>query len=134
MTKTQNEILTDIYQVVKNSPVDALNGQIYKKTRPSNSTLEDCVISLINGQTGKHVQDAALYIKIFYCDIRNNDTYSEDTLNGQTKERLLLDLSEKLLTMSGYSFYVETRETYTEAVEEIHQHYAILKMNFKSLI
>lgn len=38
--------------------------------------------------------------------------------------------------MSGYSFNLDTRETYTEKVdaEDINQHYAILKINFKNII
>lgn len=135
--KTQNEILTDIYTVIKNSPINALNGGIYKKTRVTNSELEDCVISLISGVNGKFLQDAALYVKIFYNDIYNTDnTYSEDSLNGQVKEKLLFDLSNTLLKLNGYSFIIQTRETYTEKVddESIHQHYAILKINFRIII
>lgn len=132
--KTQNEILSDIFGIIQNSPINALSGGIYKKTRPTDSELEDCVISLISGTNAKFLQDGALYVKIFYLDINSNNTYSEDSLNGQAKETLLFNLSETLLNTEGYSFEIQTRETYTEAVEEIHQHYAILKINFKITI
>jgi hypothetical protein len=130
--KTQNEILTDIYKIIKASPIDALNGGIYKKTRPTASNLEDCIISLISGVKGKFLQDAALFIKIFYNDIKLNNSYFEDELNGQSKEQLLIDLSTTLLKTEGYSFLVETRETYTEKVldDDINQHFAVLKINF----
>ena len=59
-----------------------------------------------------------------------NNTWYEDTLNGSAKELLLWNLSEELLKMPGYSFEVESRELYTEGVQEINQHYAILKINF----
>lgn len=132
--KTQNEILTDIYKIIKNSPIDALNGGIYKKTRPTNSSLEDCVISLISGINGKFLQDSGLFVKIFYHDIKNADsTYSEDSIKGQQMETLLFNLSETLLNTNGYSFDIQSRETYTEKVIEdnIDQHYAVLKINFK---
>lgn len=134
--KTQNEILTDIFTIIKNSPINALNGGIYKKQRPTDSNLEDCVISLISGVNGKFLQNAGLYVKIFYPDRELNNTYSEDLLNGQAKEKLLFDLSEVLLKTPGYSFDIQSRETYTEKVidDTIHQHYAVLKINFKTLI
>lgn len=134
--KTQNEILTDMYKIIKDSPINDLNGGIYKKTRRAASILEDCVISLINGTNAKFLQVAGLYVKIFYNDLEENSTYSEDDLNGQSKELLLFNLSERLLKMTGYSFQVESRETYTEPVldDKINQHYAILKINFKTLI
>lgn len=128
--KTTNEILTDIVQVVEASPIFALAGDTYKKTRPTDSKLEDCVVSIFPGTTEKFIQDGAIYIKIFYQDINEQNSYYEDTLNGQTKEQLLMDLSETLLSMNGYSFEIQSRELYTERVEEIHQHFAILKMNF----
>lgn len=129
--KTQNIILTDIWKIIKASPINNLNGEVYKKTRPTDSELEDCVISLIGGGNAKFLQSSALYVKIFYKDIFFNNSFFEDDQNGQVKEQLLYDLSETLLKTSGYSFDIESRETYTEAVREINQHYAILKMNFQ---
>ena len=131
--KSQNEILTDIYKIIKNSPIDTLNGEIYKRTRQTTSNLEDCVISLISGSNAKFLQTGGLYVKIFYNDLEVNNTYTEDDLNGQVKELLLFDLSKSLLNMPGYSFDIQSRETYTESIEDesIHQHYAILKINFK---
>jgi len=132
--KTQNEILTDIYKIIKASPIDALNGGIYKRTRPTDSVKEDCVITLINGVNGKFLQDAALYVKLFYSDLFVGNTYNEDAIKGQALETLLFNLSTTLLKTPGYSFEVSTRETYIESVPEIHQHYAILKINFKLTI
>lgn len=130
--KTQNSILTDIWDIIKASPIDALNGGIYKVIRPTDSTFEDCIIHLINGITGKFLQDGALFVKIFYLDLNINNTYYEDTKRGGELEQLLIDLSQTLLSTNGYSFEVSSRETYTEAVQgDIWQHYAILKMNFK---
>ena len=131
--KTTNTILSDIYTIINASPIQALNGGIYKKIRPTDSQLEDCVISLISGTDSKFIQDGGLYIKIFYKDLFQANTYMEDALNGSAKELLLWNLSETLLNTEGYNFYPETRELYTEVVPEIHQHFAILKINFKIL-
>jgi len=127
---TTNAILSFLYGVIVASPINALNGGVYKKTRPTDSVLQDCIISLISGTTGKHVQDGAIYVKIFYLDIFSNNTYYEDSVTGQSMESLLKDLSESLLYLSNITFDTISREIYTEAVPEIHQHFAILKMNF----
>lgn len=132
--KTTNQVLTDVWTIVTASPINALSGGVYKKTRPTASVLEDCVISLISGTSAKFVQDGAIYVKIFYADIFLNNSRLEDATNGAAKETLLYNLSETLLKTRGYHFYVESREIYTEAVEESNQHYAILKMNFKILM
>ena len=133
MTITNNEILTAICTFIANTPILALDGGIYKNVRPAGSILEDCVVSLISDVNGKFIQDSALYVKIFYKDIRHTSTYEPDSANGQTKERLLLNLSDSLIGMTDYTFYIESREVYSEAVQDIQQHYAILKMNFKYL-
>lgn len=129
--KTTNEILTDIWRIVSTSPITLLSGGIYKKTRPTDSSLEDCVISLISGVTAKFLQSEALYVKLFYVDVKRDNTYFEDEIRGQVLEQLLLALSETLLKTEGYSFDIQTRETYTERVIELNQHFAILKMNFQ---
>ncbi len=129
--KTSNAILSDIYTIVQASPINALSGGIYKKTRPTDSVLEDCIISLIAGSTAKFLQDGAIYVKLYYLDINQNNTYYEDATNGSVLEALLLDLSETLLSTPGYSFDVQSRETLIEAMVDIHQHFVTLKINFQ---
>ena len=130
--KTKNAILTDIWQIISAGAIGALSGGVYKNTRPTDSELEDCVIRSVSGNTAKFLQNGALYVQIFYKDIFVNNINTEDTANGQTIEQLLIDLSEELLALSAYSFEIQSRETYTEAVQDVKilQHYAILKMNF----
>ena len=135
--KTTNDILSDIYKVVKASPIDALNGGIYKVTRPTNSTLNDCVIHLIPGTTDKFLKNGAIYVKLFYKDLFLNNTYSEDFLTGSAYETLLFNLSTTLLKNNLYSFDIQSREIYTEAIQNVYgatitnEHYAILKINFQ---
>jgi len=128
---TQNDILTEVYKVVKASPIDALNGGIYKSIRPTDTGLEDCVISLINGTNAKFLQDGALSVKIYYKDLNQANSYLEDTKRGGELETLLFNLSETLLGNNLISFEIQTRQTYTARIEELKQHYAILKINFK---
>ena len=130
--KTQNAILTTVYKIIVASPIAGLNGGIYKNTRPTDSVLEDCVISLVNGISAKFLQDGSLFVKIFYADINEANTYFEDTARGEVLEGMLIDLAAELLkNNSGISFEIQTRETYTAKYEEQKQHYEILKINFK---
>jgi hypothetical protein len=131
--KTKNEILTDVISVINSTHILALNGDIYKKIRKTDSKLEDCVLNVIPGVIGKFIQDGALYVKIFYNDISIDNSFYENTLRSQYMETLLYDLSESLLKNNTYSFDVMSRDISTESVEEIHQHFAILKINFKLL-
>lgn len=128
---TTNEILSDVFRTIKSSPIDALNGGIYKGTRPTDSKLNDCVIHLISGQTAKFLQNGAIYVKIFYADLFYNNTYSEDYVTGAQMETLLYDLSVTLLKNNKYSFDIQSREIYSEALEDTNEHYAILKINFQ---
>ena len=93
--KTTNEILTDIHTIIKDSAINDLSGGIYKGVRPTNSELQDCVITTISGVVGKFVQDGALSVKIFFPDISIDNTYYEDTITGSLIEKLLFDLSER---------------------------------------
>lgn len=132
--KTINKILSDIYVIINASPIAALNGGIYKKIRPTGSELEDCIINVIPGTVRKFSQNGALYLKIYYLDLYQNNTYFEDTARGEQLEQLLLDLSEILLKNNTYVFDVQSRQIDNESIVELHQHLVILKMNFEILI
>jgi len=132
--KTTNDILTDIYHTIKSSDIDLLNGGIYKHKRPTDSILNDCVFRIVAGNVGKFVQNAALYVKIFYKDINSNNTYSEDFIKASELQSLLFDLSQLLIkNQQGYSYEIDSREIYSESVEENNEHYAILKINLKNI-
>lgn len=132
--KTTNDILTVIYKIVKASLIDDLNGGVYKVTRPTDSKLQDCIISLISGQSEKFIQTGAVYVKIFFSDLFINNTHTQDFVTGSIMETLLYDLSLSLFKIKGYSFDIQSREIYSEALQETNEHYSILKINFKSLL
>lgn len=129
--KTHNEILTAVYNLVKTTSINNLSGEIYKNTRPTDSKLDDCVISVKMGVSGKIIQDGLLTVSLFYLDILQGNSFTEDTLKSHSMELLLQSLSALLLKMNGYAFYPDTREIHVNAIPEIRQHYAILKINFK---
>jgi hypothetical protein len=132
--KTQNEILTEVYSLAVSSEINSLSGGIYKRIRPTDSKLEDCVIHIISGTYGKLLQDGALYIKIFYKDINANNTFFEDSARGQILEKMLFDFSQLLFKIPGTSFYKETREFVIEPDLDTKEHYVSMKINFKVTI
>lgn len=129
---TQNDILTAVIKIIESTDINLLSGGVYKKARPTDSELEDCVVSLIPGTVEKHIQDGSLHVKLFFTDILFDNTYYEDSANASSLELLLFGLSESLINSNiGLVFYKNTREIYTEPVEAIHQHFAILKINYE---
>lgn len=134
--KTDSDILTILFTEAKAyTDINSLNGGIYKKTRPLNSTKEDCVLTTIQGTLRKFVQDGAIQIKLFYNDLKLSDgTFAEDTKRGGELQSILYSFSEVLLRKNlGIYFNVETREVYTDEVIELDQHFAILKINYELL-
>jgi len=139
--RTENDILTDIYKIVKGSPINNLDGGIWRQTRPTDSQLQDCVISLITGGTHKFLQSSALYVKIFYKDLFYNNTYSQDFVTAGQMQTLLFDLSETLLKTNGYSFDIQSRDIHSEQVQtsigvegENKEHYMVLIINFQNTL
>lgn len=133
--KTTNDILSDVYKVIKSSPIDDLDG-IIDDVRPTKSTKNDCVYNIISGNTQKFLQSAGLYVKIFSKDLFLNNTYIRDRVKIGEFETLLFNLSTDLLKMPGYSFDIQSREIYTEAVQDgvNKEHYSILKINLRNLL
>lgn len=127
---TENEILTHVYKKAIISPIQALSGQVYKKTRPTDSKAVDCIISLISGITGKQLQNGSIQVKIFYPKIEINNTYVEDTVTGQALEKILYDFSNVLIADTVISFDEDSREIYSVEVQESKEYFVIMKMNY----
>jgi len=132
--KTTTDVITDVIEVIKASSIPAnTNGEIYRKTRPTESELEDTVVHIIPGVQGKFVFDGTVFVKIFYKNIQLGTTWAENSTRAVQLEALLYQLSQNLLDMPEYTYYIQSREIYTEPVLEVQQYYAILKINFKYL-
>jgi hypothetical protein len=129
--KTKNEIIKQIITIINTTPIKDLNGSVTSETRITDSVLNDCVVAIIASTTDKFIRYGALTVKIFYQDIVLNNTYFEDLTTGANLETLLYNLSTILLITHGYSFDVNSRELYTEKVQDKKEHFAILKINFK---
>lgn len=134
MVKTSNEILTDVYNVINTYISSLISGAIYKNVRNHQSELEDCVISLISGNSGKFIQTGSISIKIFFPDVFVNDMYVQDTSRGQEIEGYLIQISDLLKAMNDYSFRLSSRTISISKVEDVNQHFVILRFDFETLI
>lgn len=132
--KTNDQILNTIISLLKLSPLNDLNGGIYKKVRPTDSKSTDVVVNLLSGGFSKFENKGKLIVKVCVPNIINGITSYEDTKNTAIIEQLLIDFSNKILTTNNdISFYVETREIYTEASFEKDISNVILRINYNSI-
>lgn len=132
--KTNDHILNIIINLLKSSPLNDLNGSIYKKVRPTDSKLVDVVVNLLSGGFSKFENKGKLIVKVCVPNIVNGITSYEDTKNTAIIEQLLIDFSNKILTTNNdISFYVETREIYTEPSFEKDVSSVIFRINYNSL-
>lgn len=127
---TQNEILTEVY----NRCTFDISGSVYKVIRPTDSETEDCVLNVLSGGVTKFEQDGQLSVKLYSFDLFINNSYYQDTSRTSEFESMLFDFSNELISDSFISFEVESREIYTEKLQDTNQHYTILKMNFKKVL
>lgn len=131
--KTNDQILNIIINLLKSSPLNDLNGSIYKKVRPTDSKLVDVVVNVLSAGFSKFENKGKLIVKVCVPNIVNGITSYEDTKNTAIIEQLLIDFSNKILTNNGISFYIETREIYTEASFEKDVSSVVFRINYNSL-
>lgn len=106
--KTDIEIKDDIYDYLKDSRLTmAINGNLYKRLRPTNSTLEDVVISVLANSNGQ-IQEAFVNVNIYVKDNLVEGQYEEDTIRC----RLLCRIASEVLELGrgdGYRFTLNSQ-------------------------
>lgn len=133
---TGNELLTYIYERVKQLKDDGyipINGAIYKGgERPLDAVTEDCCIAILAGNS-LQIQEGEVIVNIYVPDVINAEgLWKEDRVRTEQMEHILEGLPMLLTTMGDVRF-VASGMILTLAVEDIHQHNASIKMNFKVL-
>lgn len=87
-----------LYVVIKDSPLEAAvvskGGKLYKDERPTNSTKEDIIISVLDGLNGQY-QTSVPYVNIYVPDVKRGDDYIENTQRLRELSRLASQLLEK---------------------------------------
>lgn len=91
--KSDIDIKDDIYMFIKGSPLEnAVNGKLSKTLRPSGSSNEDIVISMLSNQNAQ-IQEAFVNVNIYVRDLVRDNQTEEDTI----RLRELCNLAKSLL-------------------------------------
>lgn len=118
--KTESEIITEFYQIIKGSTLHKKAGGLIIKSpkkRPLNSPTNDIVISVLSGNNGD-IQEADLNINVFVHD-ENADRQSVPSPKVPELERASLDLLERVVR-KDYNAKLVVQHTYK--VEGVNQH------------
>ena len=106
--KSDIDIKDDIYTFIKGSELEnAVTGKLRKTRRPTNSKLEDIVISMVSNLNAQ-VQEAFVNVNIYVSDIIRDNQMEEDTI----RLRELCDLSKTLLKVGrggDFRFTIDTQ-------------------------
>ena len=133
--RTSNDILSDIYQLIKaDTSMNNLGGGIFKVIRKTNSVADDIVINLISANTSRFENKGRLLITIYNQNILNDNTNWTNNLNVGRNEKLLYDFSEKLIEdrpIKSDIYYSQSRRIYTEYLTDYC--YTILNLDFETL-
>lgn len=133
---TGNELLTYMYKLIvqlKNEGYLPIEGNVYKANeRPMDVQSEDCCIAVIAGNA-LQIQEGDVVVNIFVPDIMNIEgLWKENRVRTEVMERILEGLP-MLLTSMGDVRFIASGMILTLAEEDIHQHFASIKMSFKVL-
>lgn len=134
MAKTAKQVQTDIIELIRNSELAAdISGEVYRNGyRPRDSRLEDIVVTFTTGLPDE-IQTGVVTINVYVPDI---DPYGNGVLveDGERTEALEI-LSQKWvdsLMGSGTNYVFKLRQTiYTEAEQDINQHFVVVKLGYK---
>lgn len=128
--KTAIDIKDDVWALISKSELaKAITGGVYKNNRPTNSTKEDVVISII-ASSGVQVQQAMLNVNVYVADIKRGADFVEDS----ARLRTLCDLSLRLLeTHIGKGFKIDITEQAILTIEGAGEHIINNKIIYKHI-
>lgn len=134
--RTAKDIQADVIRLIKNSPLfDVVSGNVYRNGyRPRNSEKEDIIVTFTTGTTGD-IEEGVVTINIFVPDI---DPFADGIFveNGERCDELEQYSSEwvESLTTATSPYKFKLKQTiYTEAEEDIRQHFVVIRLDYKVL-
>ncbi len=110
--RNEMEIKDDVYHLLKGSDLmKNVSGKLSKTIRPSDSTKEDVVISVLTPNPNRQVQEVYLNINVYVADIKRGTQYEENT----ARLRELMTIAEKTLKLARgmhYRLMLEEQKSY----------------------
>lgn len=134
MAKTAKQIQTDIIELLKGSKLAAeVSGKVYRNgLRPRDSRAEDIVVTFTTGLPDE-IETGVVTINVYVPDIA---PYANGVLveNGERTAALELLSQEWVDTLLGSetNYIFGLRQTiYTEAEQDINQHFVVVKLGYR---
>jgi hypothetical protein len=133
MAKTGKQVQTDIYNLLRHSPISSMiSGAVYRRGyRPRDSRLEDAVVAFTTG-TPTEIQQGVVTVNIYVPDIDpySNGVFVEDGQRTEELERAAADWVDSLsAAISCYRFELQQTIS-TEEESDINQHFVVVKLRY----
>lgn len=126
--KSDVDIKDDIYMFIKGSKLEhEITGKLSKTKRPSNSSYEDIVISVLANQNAQ-IQEAFVNVNIYVKDVSRNKQYEEDSI----RLRELCNLAKSLFELgrgNDFRFTLDSQRVFE--VEGKNEHFINNKLLYK---
>lgn len=134
MAKTSKQVQGDVYRLLKDSTLyTMISGEVYRNGyRPRDSRKEDAVVIFTTGLADE-IQTGVVTVNIYVPDkdLFGNGVLVEDGERTEELERLADSWVESLTAeISNYKFKLQ-QTIYTEAESDIHQHFIVVKLQYK---
>lgn len=97
---------------------DSVSGRMYKDFRPINSSVEDIVISILDGGRGQ-IQEFTANVNIYVPDIRRGNEFIENTVRLRVLASLAIEILEHI---NDGNLLVDMQSQRCMPVEDIHFH------------
>lgn len=134
MIKSGNEIMSDVYDVLRPYLETVVSGGVYKKERPIDASGEDVVIAVSNASAGQF-QEGHAYVNIYVPDIDNGTGSLVENVERTTSlsglHGVICDLLNSVL-FGEYDFS-PGKAAMTLDEPDIYQHFVSMDIFFKRI-
>lgn len=132
--RTAKDVQLDVINLIKESALfSVINGNVYRNGyRPRDSKEEDIIVTFTTGNSGD-IEEGVITINIYVPDIDPflNGVFVENGARCDIMEQLASEWVDSLsLAKTPYNFNLK-QTIYTEAEEEINQHFIVVRLDYR---
>lgn len=134
MRKTGAQVETDIYQSIKNSLKETINGDVYTSSgRLTDSTKEDAVVIFMTGRDGQ-IQEGVVVVNVFIPDIypaAEKGRSVKNTKRCREVEIALAVITEAITTPEYHIYREDMIQTYKN--QDRDEHFVSARLAFQRI-
>lgn len=116
--KTDEDILQDVWNLIKGSKLAKSVDAMYKRTRPNNSQGTDLVISVLENHNARY-QESILYVNIYVRDLNVDGTFYADNKKLKALSKNAYD-ALKLYDNGIFKIRVTRQDIYPQEASHSH--------------